>query len=168
MGKVRLALGALLTQVSSAAVLELTSDASGSSSIEMRGARLQASCVQGQPSVLQISPRSLSVSIHSASVIATPITIDLLNVPTTCVGIPISQPCVELSKSVPRPPRFSCALLGAGGELMGGQTHAEAEEERTSLGELLGLVPIVRCNISAPLPTCAESLHLLATKQRSV
>ena len=32
---------------------------------------------------------------------------------------------------------------------MGGQTHAEAEEERTSMGELIGLVPIVRCNISA-------------------
>lgn len=112
------------------AILELSGEGSH---VEMGGASISMSCPD--PMKFNFAPFEYVIGADEVEV-------PLIGVPTSCAGIPLSQPCVELSTMAPRPPMFQCAVDG---EATGGKIHASLKEIRTSMGELLEVVPVLKC-----------------------
>ena len=129
--------------------------------IKMGDASLSMTCAgDAKPTILSVEESSKT----PGAVVA-----HLSGVATSCANAGLSQPCVELSTLVPRPPGFRCAFKGVGELPM---VHAKLLEERSSMGELLGVSPVVECpavpwaslqSISSSSGSAALSLSLTFT-----
>ena len=109
------------------------------SSVEMNGARLQASCPNSDTSPT-FSLRSTLFLDRSS------VTIDLHDVLNSCANVAVTKACVELSQRVPRSPMFHCAFTDSTGTTLSTvKTHAKLEEYRLSMGELYRVAPILDC-----------------------
>ena len=83
--------------------------------VQMNGAQLTASCIGSSPSTIDIRPRSISWPAQES------ISVEFNLMPLSCVGLPISSPCLGHER---RPPLFWVKLTGSVASHMAGPLRA--------------------------------------------
>ena len=120
------------------AQLELRGDGS-SINFAPSGAKLSATCPNGDAKLVFLEPGASAVRAH------------LLGVPPTCIDSSVNQPCASVNPSYPR--LFYCKWTPPTGDPMTvGPLRAVSSKEENADGQLLGFATFVSC----PLPSASE------------
>ena len=102
-------------------------------------ARLSASCDAAAPGIRAVAPTSWSgMPVFN-------LTFRLLNVATSCINVPIEQPCANHVPGLQE--LFWCGFGGRGGETFTGPYSAFTQEHLASTGDLLAIEVMLTCPV---------------------